>query len=1059
MKKVMIGILILIPIIIVFIVAMVSAIVSTQAWISVEDLQLRYKGTEVEAETIKYSLDGVDSNVFNLYDMIDVVVYPEKANKYVIEWQIVGDVTYTDEEYEKNYNDYLGEYSKKKAELEGRKYPNFTDANEQRAFNNAVYKYGSSADSAKVISAMANELVDRVYPAAMLVDSFGDETASNSTGLIRLSRYCHFTIKVTAENVSKTLLVSVVGEDVQIVTLGNLQGDEESSLAVGESKRITASYTPIDSIVDYTVWHALDEDIADIDQNGVITAKKAGTARFTMDASVRSTVKSGNIKYVTSNVYTLEIKAEGASSKYGSKIAAHKRQYDLEELGIAAAALESGTLDGATIVDGKLVANDGATKIVVGTQDGTLTIDICDENAIAIKNAAFFAKDSGYVVAIDDHTLKLGAIWASVFKDGVPEVTWSSSNEDVARVDENGEVHGVGIGDVVITAQCGEYKAQVSLYVQHKIASLQLRTSDESLAVGLARETVFASERYEDGIVEYGGNSKVPNYVDVVVLGEPKNASVDQLREFYAAYKFEIVEGGEYAHFDSVDCNKLVFNPDALKDLETADNRRVIKVKVSARYPKHEGASKYTQEEVDINVVHGVAVYNMAQLRQAALDQKEYTGVNKIYNLVDGTKLYDQILGYASEYSDNLVLPERIFEHTTNGDEYQVWTNPTSKRTYSISLMANCAFDTATNEEGNPTHIVYGSERPEFYGDVYGNNRMISAITGQIDSELIRVSWGNVKVSNVILRANTTPENGQISTDDTLAFKGRIARVGSDIHWDYYRLENVKFEYSIIENGAEGLDVRNTNITFDGCIIRNLMSCGVSIMNKMYTDDNGIIHPFYCHVNLNNVISSNTLASVLVATFEKFTYSDTNTGRFVRNDLAQNQQYFVDNFAKPTSENERERHNFELKQTGILEVYNWQNIDYASIFDTGNKMLNDMITTQTSMIIRENPTFDSFRYVDSDGTCYVHVAFVFAAVTLTNGPNFIVEPTPQTMSLEDTMLASINSKDVAYTDNGGLGEDILRMIGVTIYGYHNTAKILPHTTYQVNTALIDRLHG
>ena len=491
----MIGILILIPIIIVFIVAMVSAIVSTQAWISVEDLKLQIKGTDIEAETVTYSLDELGSGIVNLYDKIDVVVLPEKANKYVIEWQIVGDITYTDQDYKAKYDKYRQEYAAKKAELESMDYPNFTDANEQKAYGNAVYKYGSSADSAKIISAMANELVDMVYPAAALVDSMGDETTSNSSGQIRLSWYCHFTVKVTAENVSKTLLVSVGGDNVKTVTVTNIKGDDKTMLGVGESKRITASYTPIDSIVNYTVWHALDEDIATIDQNGVITAKKAGTARFTMDASVHSTDKSDNIRYVTSNVYTIEVVADGASSLFGNKIASHKRQYTLQELGVNDDVI---SVEGATIVEGALVENEGANQIVITTAKGTLTVDVCDENAIAIQNADFFKKESGYVVAVDEHTLKLSAIWASVFKDGAPQVTWSSSNEDVARVNERGEVQGVGIGDVVITSECGEYQAQIALYVQYKIASLQLRTSDASLAVGLARQTVFASERYED---------------------------------------------------------------------------------------------------------------------------------------------------------------------------------------------------------------------------------------------------------------------------------------------------------------------------------------------------------------------------------------------------------------------------------------------------------------------------------------------------------------------------------------------------------------------------------
>ena len=1053
----MIGILILIPIIIVFIVAMVSAIVSTQAWISVEDLKLQIKGTETEAETVAYSLDELGSGLVNLYDKIDVVVLPEKANKYVIEWQIVGDVTYTDQDYKTKYDKYRQEYAAKKAELESRDYPNFTDANEQKAFNNASIKYGSSADSAKIISAMANELVDMKYPAACFVDSFGDETTSNSSGQIRLSWYCHFTVKVTAENVSKTLLVSVGGDNVKSANIGNLQGDDSNTLNVGESKRITASYTPIDSIVNYTIWHALDEDIATIDQNGVITAKKAGTARFTMDASVHSTDKSDNVQYVTSNVYTIQIVADGASSVFGSKLMSHKRSYSLAELGIND---EITSVEGATIEEGELVVNEGATQILLTTENGTLTVNICDENAIAIQNADFFKKESNYVVAIDEHTLKLSAIWASVFKDGAPEVAWSSSNEDVATVNERGEVQGVGIGDVVITAQCGEYQAHIELYVQYKIASLQLRTSNASLAVGLARETVFASERYID--LATNGNTKEANYTNIVVLGEPKNATIDQLRAFYAAYNFEIVEGGEYARFDSEDVNKLVFDPETLKLLETKDNLKTVRVKVSAKYPKHEGALEYTQEFVDIKVTHGVAVYNMDELRRAALDQKEYTGVNVIYGRVQGAKLLGDVeTALSNDCPENLIAPEKIFKHqvAATSNTYEVWVNPTSKRTYSISLMANCAFDTATNEDGTPVHIVNWQERPEFYGDVYGNNRMISAITGQIDGELIRISWGNVKISNVILRANTTPESGEISTDETLTFKGRIAKVGSDLQWDWYRLENVKFEYCILENGQEGLDVRNTNITFDGCIVRNLMSCGLSIMNRMYTDDSGIIHPFYCHVNFHNFISSNTLASVLVATFEKFTYSGTKKGRFVKDDLKKNQQYFMENFAKPDSENERERHNFELNQSGILEVYNWQNIEYASIFDTGYDVLNQTITNETSVIIRENPTFEKFRYIDKDGTCYVHVAFVFAAVTFGSGFQLIVEPTPQTVRLEDTMLSSLNSKDVVTTENGSIGESILQTIGVTIYGYQNTAKILPHTTYQVNTALINRLHG
>lgn len=47
MKKVMIGILILIPIIILLVVAMVSTIVSAQAHIAVENIELKYKNSKI----------------------------------------------------------------------------------------------------------------------------------------------------------------------------------------------------------------------------------------------------------------------------------------------------------------------------------------------------------------------------------------------------------------------------------------------------------------------------------------------------------------------------------------------------------------------------------------------------------------------------------------------------------------------------------------------------------------------------------------------------------------------------------------------------------------------------------------------------------------------------------------------------------------------------------------------------------------------------------------------------------------------------------------------------
>lgn len=111
----MIGILILIPIIVLVVVALVSVIVSVNAHIAVEDLQLRYKDSDKTIYTLQIPFDEV-ANI-NIYNYVDAKVYPEKATNKTVEWQIVGDVSYTDENYEASRNAYLANLSSLKAEL------------------------------------------------------------------------------------------------------------------------------------------------------------------------------------------------------------------------------------------------------------------------------------------------------------------------------------------------------------------------------------------------------------------------------------------------------------------------------------------------------------------------------------------------------------------------------------------------------------------------------------------------------------------------------------------------------------------------------------------------------------------------------------------------------------------------------------------------------------------------------------------------------------------------------------------------------------------------------
>ena len=1054
MKKVMISILILIPVLIMFIVAMVSNIVSLQAWIAVDSIELLYKNESVEAESLSYSFDDIANKTLSVFDYVDVRVYPEKAKNYVIEWQISGDVTCTDEQYQTSYEKYLKDRSALRAKLEEEFSTNgkFEDEDVQAAYNVAKVKYPD--DTAKIYDEMTKMLVTEVKPAFAFVDEAGNAVKSNSTGKFVVNAFCSCEIEVVVENITKTLLVSVSGQDVKAVVIGNLSGDDENTLGIGESKRIVPKYTPIDSVVNYTVWHALDEDIATIDQNGVITAKKEGLARFQVDASVYSSEGNENIRYVSSDVYTLKVVKKGASTKYGSHFKAHQRNYSLEELGISD---EFASVEGATVVDGLLSVNDDATQVIVRYADGRgdFVIDICDENEIAIENSHYYDKDSGYILAVKENSLQLNVVWASQTKQGTPtDVIWSSSDDTVATVSEDGLVKGVGDGIVTIVASCDGVETSITLNVRTKMSSLQLRTSDASLSVGFARETVFASYKYVNDDVSIGDEREI-NGVNIVVLGEPKRTDdmtleqyAEALESFYKSFVFEVVSGGEYASFDETVSNRLKFNPDALE----GKGKQPIRVRVKVRYPKYEGISKFTSQEVTIKAIYGVAVYNIGQLENAARYQEDYVESNEfdaVFNAAQEGREYTTPKG-------NIQPPVTTFEHVVEatGERYISRNDTTSLRTYAIVLMANCDYGADMDPESVPL-LEDVNNRLNIFGDLYGNNNMICALKGQVDDYLIRFSWSNITISNVTLRANSIDGDGNIDADDTTAFKGHVAVVGSHHNWDRFHLTGIRFEYCIIENARQGVSARNADIEYDGCLMRNFLQCGMYLPHYMiWRDEDKAFNPYYSHVKFNNLVCSNLLGSVMSASYELYTIKgkDGNSfiNRFVPNGSnEENGQYFMEHFASKGI-------NLEITQTGFFKAYNWQNLKSANIIDTGQEVPNKIIGGVAGGIITDNPSFADYRYRDSNNEYWFHMAFIVSGVSGGNG--VFDEPTYAKVSLEDTNLDCICLGDI--DGNSGDGGAIVKGMFSTmrIYGYRNTAPITPFSRYTINAEFIDSLH-
>lgn len=1007
MKKVMIGILILIPIIVLVVVALVSVIVSVNAHIAVEDLQLRYKDSDKTIYTLQIPFDEV-ANI-NIYNYVDAKVYPEKATNKTVEWQIVGDVSYTDENYEASRNAYLANLSSLKAELENElANGSFSTPARQNAYNVVKSKYYK--DSSLIISEMADILLEKVYPAAAFVDENGKEIESNTTGKMLVSSYCQFTVRAQAETVSRIITVSVMGYDVERVTLG-VSEEEDATLGVGESMRLLATYTPIDSIVNTTIWSSSDESVISVDQNGVVTALKEGRATISLLASVYSSEKKDELDFVEGTI-DITVEQKGASSIFGEKVVTSRTSLTFAELGVVKEEIAS--------VEGGLLTEDGITVNAdiaqITTKDGRrLTLTKCAQSDIAIRNTRFYSSESGYVLAVGENVLDLDLVWADMLQDGHPQnAVWTSSDSSVATVGENGEVRGVSRGIVTITATVGEASISVELNVQKKLASIQLRTSNSALEIGIAKETVFASERYSDVSL---GNEKTANYTNVIVKGEPQNQAL--LKDFYAAYKFEIVSGAQYARFDDEVANKLIFLP----TLEGAGKQSIV-VRVSARYPKYEGFTKFTTEEVTIKAVFGVQCSNIAEARQATKDQREY-----------------------AHKDGNLQSRKNVFEKEIAGVGYAVYDAPRSRNLYAICLADNIVYE--VNEDGTPV-TVNGSNNLNLYGDLYGNNHIISALKQQVETHLIRINWSGVTLSNTVMRSNSIGDDGLITdAEDTEGFTSTVCEVICGYDWDTNRLNDVCIEYCIFENAKQAITLFNVDATVNGCIIRNMTQVGMYIPQRM-ADMGDAVYPFYSHLNINNVVCSNMLGSLMSVAYEKFTMKSSKLGRFA-DDFDENEKIFLEEFYSAGV-------NCVINQTGFLEAYNWQNIKNAGLLKTGNADVDGMIGSMVYDLIRENSAFDNYKY-EYGGETYMHVAFICSGISFKDG--IMNAPTYLQYNSQNANYSCINTADIK--PEGGstasLAATVLSRMSLRIYGYTNDASITPASTYQVNSALIERMHS
>ena len=326
----------------------------------------------------------------------------------------------------------------------------------------------ANADVKITASTIVKELyvTDKGYGRIDLSGTIGKLQADNNVTVKGYGRIDEKSGKVTVEQGVKIGVTSVTLDKTDL------------TLDVNDKATLTATVNPNDATNKTVTWKSDKPEIVEVDSNGNVTAKAAGTATITAtadgkSASCKVTVNGQPatvpVQSVELNQTTLELKAGNTATLTAT--------VSPESATDKTVTWTSDKPEIATVEGGTVTAKAEGTAIITakaGEQTATCTVTVTKAD-VAVES-----------VTLDKNSLELKAgnnatLTATVNPEGATnkDVTWTSDNPEVAAV-EGGTVTAKAEGTAIITAKAGDKTATCTVTVAKADVEVESVTLDKN---------------------------------------------------------------------------------------------------------------------------------------------------------------------------------------------------------------------------------------------------------------------------------------------------------------------------------------------------------------------------------------------------------------------------------------------------------------------------------------------------------------------------------------------------------------------------------------------------
>lgn len=289
-----------------------------------------------------------------------------------------------------------------------------------------------------------------------------DVAVVDQEGVVTAKAPGEATITVTGGNVSTTSLVYVELENTELVSL--TINPNAHTMKVGENVSLQLTKNPVDA-TDQITWSSSDESIAKVGQDGVVIAIGPGDATITASNGTVSAQSVITVEQTEIILTSLEINPSTHTMKVGNSVTLNAIKNPIDATDVLTWASSDENI--AIVNESGVVRAVSKGEVVITVTNGTISA----QSIITIEEpttelTALSITPASYTMTVDE---KVVLQVTKTPSDSLATLTWSSDNESVATVAQDGTVTAVGVGDAVITVTNGEISAQSVITVEEAV--------------------------------------------------------------------------------------------------------------------------------------------------------------------------------------------------------------------------------------------------------------------------------------------------------------------------------------------------------------------------------------------------------------------------------------------------------------------------------------------------------------------------------------------------------------------------------------------------------------